>query len=155
MSGWKGGYVDLHQVWPTYIIEIHLFIIYLSRWVWYWIEIRKTNFYTIKINYRSKRWTSVIEVFFSILQCYRGDQTVYRGQMFGPYKHLFVASLRSVVLRLTEFFYHSLSPPSLSLSLCEDDVIGIFHRHNPSDRTMALGSTQPLTEMSNRRISWG
>ena len=36
-----------------------------------------------------------------------------------------------------------------------DGVIGIFHWHNPSDRTMALGSTQPLTEMSTRRISWG
>jgi hypothetical protein len=29
-----------------------------------------------------------------------------------------------------------------------DGVTGIFHWHNPSDRTMALGSTQPLT--SNR-----
>ena len=29
------------------------------------------------------------------------------------------------------------------------------HWHNPSDRTMALGSTQPLTEMSTRNISWG
>ena len=36
-----------------------------------------------------------------------------------------------------------------------DGVIGIFHWHNPSDRTMALGSSQPLTEMSTRRISWG
>ena len=27
-------------------------------------------------------------------------------------------------------------------------VIGIFHCHNTSDRTMALGSTQPLKEMS-------
>jgi hypothetical protein len=36
-----------------------------------------------------------------------------------------------------------------------DGVIGIFHWHNPSDRTTALGSTQPLTEMSTRRISWG
>ena len=26
---------------------------------------------------------------------------------------------------------------------------------NPSDRTMALGSTQPLTEMSTSSISWG
>jgi len=34
-------------------------------------------------------------------------------------------------------------------------VIGIFHWHNPSNRTMALGSTQPLTEMSTRSISWG
>jgi hypothetical protein len=31
----------------------------------------------------------------------------------------------------------------------------IFYLHNPSGRTMALGSTQPLTEMSNRNISWG
>ena len=29
-----------------------------------------------------------------------------------------------------------------------DGVIGIFHWYNPSGRTMALGSTQPLTEMS-------
>ena len=36
-----------------------------------------------------------------------------------------------------------------------DGVIGIFHWHNPSDRTMALGTTQPLTEMSTRSISWG
>jgi hypothetical protein len=35
-----------------------------------------------------------------------------------------------------------------------DGVIGIFHRHIPSDRTMALGSTQHLTEMSTRSISW-
>jgi hypothetical protein len=26
---------------------------------------------------------------------------------------------------------------------------------NPSDRSMALGSTQPQTEMSTRCISWG
>jgi len=32
---------------------------------------------------------------------------------------------------------------------------GIFHWHNPSGRTMALGLTQPLTEMSTRSISWG
>jgi hypothetical protein len=36
-----------------------------------------------------------------------------------------------------------------------DGITGIFHWHNPSDRTMALGSTQPLTEMSTRIISWG
>jgi hypothetical protein len=36
-----------------------------------------------------------------------------------------------------------------------DGVTGIFHRHNRFGRTMALGSTQPLTEMSTRNISWG
>jgi hypothetical protein len=36
-----------------------------------------------------------------------------------------------------------------------DGVIGIFHWHNPSGHTMALESTQPLTELSTRNISWG
>jgi len=36
-----------------------------------------------------------------------------------------------------------------------DGVIEIFHWHNPSGRTVALGLTQPLTEMSTRNISWG
>ena len=35
-----------------------------------------------------------------------------------------------------------------------DGVTGIFHWHTPSSRTMALGLTQPLTEMSTRNISW-
>jgi len=36
-----------------------------------------------------------------------------------------------------------------------DGVSGFFIDINPSDRTMALGSTQPLTEMSTRGTSWG
>ena len=39
--------------------------------------------------------------------------------------------------------------------LIPDGVIGIFHWRNPSGRTMALGSTQPLTEISARNISCG
>jgi hypothetical protein len=36
-----------------------------------------------------------------------------------------------------------------------NDVTGIFHCHNPSSHTMALGSTQPVTEMSTSDISRG
>jgi hypothetical protein len=36
-----------------------------------------------------------------------------------------------------------------------DNVIGIFHCYNSSGRTMSLGLTQPLTEMSTRNILWG
>ena len=35
-----------------------------------------------------------------------------------------------------------------------DGVIGIFHSHIPSRRTIAQESTQPLKEMSTRNISW-
>jgi hypothetical protein len=37
--------------------------------------------------------------------------------------------------------------------LITNGVFGIFQ--HPSGRTMALGLTQPLTEMSTRNISWG
>jgi len=36
-----------------------------------------------------------------------------------------------------------------------DGVNGNFHRHNTSGRTVVLGSTQPLTEMSTRNMSRG
>jgi hypothetical protein len=36
-----------------------------------------------------------------------------------------------------------------------DEVIGFFSWPNPSSRIVALGSTEPLTEMSTRNIPWG
>jgi hypothetical protein len=36
-----------------------------------------------------------------------------------------------------------------------DEVIGLFNWPNTSSRTMALGSTQPLTEMSTRNLPGG
>ena len=39
--------------------------------------------------------------------------------------------------------------------LIPDGVIWIFHWHNPSRRSIPLGSTQLLTEMSTGCISWG
>ena len=36
-----------------------------------------------------------------------------------------------------------------------ESVIGVFHWHNPSSRTTAMGLTQPLTEMNARNICWG
>ena len=36
-----------------------------------------------------------------------------------------------------------------------DGVIGIFHWPTPSGRTMAMGLTQPLTEITTKNISWG
>jgi hypothetical protein len=36
-----------------------------------------------------------------------------------------------------------------------DDVIGFFNWLNPSSSNMALGSTQPLTEVSTRNLPGG
>jgi hypothetical protein len=35
------------------------------------------------------------------------------------------------------------------------DEVDFFNLPNPSSRTMALGLTQPLTEMSTRNLPWG
>jgi hypothetical protein len=35
------------------------------------------------------------------------------------------------------------------------DEVNFFNLFNPSSRTMALGSTQPLTEMSTRNLPGG
>jgi hypothetical protein len=35
-----------------------------------------------------------------------------------------------------------------------DEVTGFFNSSNPSSRTMSLGSTQPLTELSTKNLSW-
>jgi hypothetical protein len=39
--------------------------------------------------------------------------------------------------------------------LIPDEVTGFFSWPNPSSRTMALGSTQPLTQMSTRNLPGG
>jgi hypothetical protein len=37
----------------------------------------------------------------------------------------------------------------------ESDEVKFFNLRNPSGRTLALGSTQPLTEMSTRNLPGG
>jgi hypothetical protein len=51
-------------------------------------------------------------------------------------------------------FVEVLSYKPMDVGSIPDGVIGIFHWHNPYGRTMALGLTQPLTEMSTKNISW-
>jgi hypothetical protein len=41
------------------------------------------------------------------------------------------------------------------MDLIPDEVIGFFNLPNPSSRTMALGLTQPLTEVSTRNLPGG
>jgi hypothetical protein len=49
---------------------------------------------------------------------------------------------------------HRATSRKVAVSIPEG-VTEIFHRLNPSGHTMALGSTQPLTEISTSGISWG
>ena len=66
----------------------------------------------------------------------------------GPTLKCLCNAINNVVLQKASLFigfsHVSLTP----------NVITIFHWHNPFGRTMVLGSTQPLTEMSTRNTSW-
>jgi hypothetical protein len=44
---------------------------------------------------------------------------------------------------------------AITLDSIPDVVTGFFNWPNPSSRIMALGSTQPLTEMSTRNLPGG
>jgi hypothetical protein len=59
-----------------------------------------------------------------------------------------------LVLRWCSWLRHCATNRQVAGSI-PDGVIGFFYWHNPFGRTMALGSTQPLTEMSTRNLSWG
>jgi hypothetical protein len=65
-----------------------------------------------------------------------------------------VNSNNTIFLRSCSWLRHCATSRQVAGSI-PDGVIGSFYWHNPSGRTMALGSTQPLTEMSTRYISWG
>ena len=91
--------------------------------------------------------------------------TIYQRELFKKIPRLGTFCTQSVnkglniyycIFRSTlgEFLRHCATSRNVAGSI-PDDVTGIFHLHNPSGRTMALGSTQPLTEMSTRNISWG
>ena len=56
--------------------------------------------------------------------------------------------------RCRSWLRHCATRRKVACSL-RDGVIGIFHWPNPSVRTVALESTQRLTEKSTRDISWG
>jgi len=58
------------------------------------------------------------------------------------------------ITRWCSWLTHCATSPKVAYSIT-DAVNGIFHWHNPSGRTMDLGSTQPLKEMSSRYTSWG
>ena len=69
--------------------------------------------------------------------------------------HVFVVDISCLGgMRWRSWLRHCATSRKVAGSI-PDGVIGIFHWHNPFGRTMALGSTQPLTEMSTRNVSWG
>jgi hypothetical protein len=60
-------------------------------------------------------------------------------------------------LKIIYFVFVSFTPPLRYKpeGLIPSKVIGFFNLPNPSSRTMALGSNQPLTEMRTRSLPGG
>jgi len=70
------------------------------------------------------------------------------------YTHLLSDLDETWYKRCRSWLRHSATGRKVAGSI-PDNVIGVYHWHNPSGRTMAGGSTPPLTEMSTRNISRG
>jgi hypothetical protein len=76
----------------------------------------------------------------------RGSSRIYWCILDYPYYYYLLGARGGAVVEATNRKVAGSLP---------DDVIGNFHWHNPSGRTMALGSTQPLREIITRNISLG
>jgi len=74
--------------------------------------------------------------------------------LYSTHTHICVCVLQEGGTRRRSWLRHCASSQKVAGSI-PDGVIVNFHCHNPSGNTMALGSTQPLTEMSTGYISWG
>jgi hypothetical protein len=75
-----------------------------------------------------------------------------------PPPHEFVPTELGVVVFLTQYLFGVSTSGKRGCATnrkvagsIPDGVIGVFHWHNPFGRTMALGSSQPLTEMSTSK----
>ena len=82
---------------------------------------------------------------------YRAPKLLHRNKILHS---LFISLLTPSVTWWRSWLRHCATSRKVAASI-PDDVIGIFHWRNLSGRTMVLGLTQPLTEMSTRNISWG
>ena len=82
------------------------------------------------------------------------SQSLIIQEILDPKLHLYYSLLLFLIKYLTPLLRHCTTSRKVA-GLIPDGVIGIFHWHNSSGRTMALGLTQPLTEMSTGNISWG
>jgi len=64
-----------------------------------------------------------------------------------------ISNVRKWGTRWRSWLRHSAISQKVAGSI-PDGITGIFQLRNPSGRTMALGLTQLLTEMSTRNICW-
>ena len=94
-----------------------------------------------------------MDLVFSRMELERRNLTAFELN-YNKRLNLFILEICLCISIWSYFHRHCATNRKVAVSI-PDDVIGIFHCHNPSDRTMALGSTQPLTEMSTGSISWG
>jgi hypothetical protein len=82
------------------------------------------------------------------------SQSIIIQDILGLKLHLYYSLFLFLIKYLTPLLRHCATSRKVEGSI-PDSVTGIFHWHNTSGRTVALGLTQPLTEMSTRNISWG
>jgi hypothetical protein len=89
-------------------------------------------------------------------RCFRGSIHTYSGEMKGGRRKLHIVNFTICVTHQIpgDAQAHLVGTLRYKPEGCRMDSPRCYW-HNPSSCIMALGSTQPPTEISNRSISWG
>jgi len=151
---------------------------YTSHWHFVVFCNLNLNIYNVKVwalTLQRKNWPTLFSVWLPlILSMHKTNIQVSTCQSFAHgLRSVIPSSIKSLVFEVLKWRWKDLIWPGTSfrgmrwqswLQYCASrkvvssipyGVTGIFHRYNPSGCTMALGSTQTPTEMSNRNIFLG
>ena len=113
--------------------------------------------YTWCLLHRGNNFLGLSSVTFKVW--FPAPSHIYTKVKVNPYLKICVLEGVQKIYCICQVYYtplgHRLAQLLEALCYRPKGVNGIFHWHNPSSHTMALGSTHPLTAMRTRNISWG
>jgi len=125
----------------------------VTEWSLIEIHTRLRGTYCLHFYYRWRRYAPpTLWSVYSLYRCHRESHNTYPCIM--PVHKVFIFSTLGKILKSTRSWFRHCATSRKVTGSNPDGVIRIFHWHNRSWRTMALGLTQLLTGMSARNISW-
>jgi hypothetical protein len=138
---------------------MRLTLSYLAKRLYFMHSLSSGNSVPIVCCWHNKVWNccmtviSRFETSFCVERVRQNNMNRHYGPIYGQtYFNKSISELLGYVV--VQWLRHCTTNREAASST-PDGVTGFFHWHNHSGHTMALGSTQPLTEMSTRSISYG
>jgi hypothetical protein len=141
--------IHVHLLWSTscFIFDVYSAVTYHSNAIYPSLSTGLQRMWPSRITLRWPRHKNNV----SLVPKLTAISPLFRRIPVRRYIYIYIVTLFYSGCNVTKF---SRQVPTCWMKMLPPPQL-IFHQHNPSSHTMALGLTQPLTEMSTRNTSWG